>query len=185
MDQPDQDRPLREIETLSSDVLRAAGPTRRAHPPAPVGAPVHRGGAAVPGRVLRDDEAAAELAQEFAVRVLAGTSAAQPSAAGSAISPDRGPEPHQRLSAADQVRHLVQPPRPSSRSPPGTMPMSPTRSSSRACAGSYSAGLWPRWTRTRGGPAGPTTTSSAFGPVSPSPARPRWRQPYPPGSANP
>jgi RNA polymerase sigma factor (sigma-70 family) len=73
MDQTDRDRPLREIETLWSDVVRASRPESEAHAARArlvlryIGA-VHQ----YMARVLRDDEAAAELAQEFAVRVLRG-----------------------------------------------------------------------------------------------------------------
>jgi RNA polymerase sigma-70 factor (ECF subfamily) len=72
-DQPDRDRPLREIETLWSEVLRAYQPEAQAHSARArlvlryIGA-VQR----YMARVVRDGDAAAELAQEFAVRVLRG-----------------------------------------------------------------------------------------------------------------
>jgi RNA polymerase sigma factor (sigma-70 family) len=73
MDQPDQDQPLEEIETVWSDVRlahRSEGETRTARARLVlryIGA-VQR----YVARVLRDDDAAADLAQEFAVRVLRG-----------------------------------------------------------------------------------------------------------------
>lgn len=73
MDQPSQGRPLREIETQWSDVLRAHQPEGEAHSARArlvlryIGA-VER----YMARVLRNDDAAADLAQEFAVRVLRG-----------------------------------------------------------------------------------------------------------------
>lgn len=73
MDQPDQGPPLREIETLWSEVLRASRPDSEAHT-ARARLVLRYIGAVQQymARVLRDDEAAAELAQEFAVRVLRG-----------------------------------------------------------------------------------------------------------------
>ena len=73
MDLPDQDQPLQEIETVWSDVLKAHLSEGDAHTARArlvlryIGA-VQR----YMARVLRDDDAAAELAQEFAVRVLRG-----------------------------------------------------------------------------------------------------------------
>ncbi len=73
MDQPDQDQPLQEIETAWSDVLLAHLSGEEAHTARArlvlryIGA-VRR----YMARVLRDGDAAAELAQEFAVRVLRG-----------------------------------------------------------------------------------------------------------------
>jgi RNA polymerase sigma-70 factor (ECF subfamily) len=73
VDQPDPDPPLREIETHWSDVLRASRPDSEANTAR--SRLVLQYIAAVQqymARVLRNDEAAAELAQEFAVRVLRG-----------------------------------------------------------------------------------------------------------------
>jgi RNA polymerase sigma-70 factor (ECF subfamily) len=73
MDHPDQELPLNEIETHWSDILRAHQGEEEAHDARArlalryIGA-VRR----YMTRVLRDADAAAELAQEFAVRVLRG-----------------------------------------------------------------------------------------------------------------
>jgi RNA polymerase sigma-70 factor (ECF subfamily) len=73
MDHPDQDRPLNEIETLWSDILRAHQGEAEAHD-ARVRLVLRYIGAVrrYIAWVLRDGDAAAELAQEFAVRVLRG-----------------------------------------------------------------------------------------------------------------
>jgi RNA polymerase sigma-70 factor (ECF subfamily) len=73
MDHPDRDRPLNEIETLWSDILRAHGGEEEAHA-ARVRLVLRYMGAVwrYLAWVLRDRDAAEELAQEFAVRVLRG-----------------------------------------------------------------------------------------------------------------
>jgi RNA polymerase sigma-70 factor (ECF subfamily) len=73
MDPQDQDRPLNEIETLWSDIQRAHQGEEEAHD-ARVRLVLRYTGAVrrYIAWLLRDGDAAAELAQEFAIRVLRG-----------------------------------------------------------------------------------------------------------------
>ena len=167
MDHPEQDRPLSEIETLWSDILRA-----------------HRGeGESQEARarlvlryigavrrymtcVLRDGDAAAELSQEFAVRVLRGDFRR--------ADPSRGRfRDFVRTAASNLIRDYHRRARSDPRGvrrgrrtgrPRQSRPTSPMPSSCGAGAWSYSAAPWPCWPPTRSGPAGLTTTSSASGP---------------------
>ena len=169
MDQPDQDQPLQEIETAWSDVLLAHLSEEEAHTARArlvlryIGA-VRR----YMARVLRDGDAAAELAQEFAVRVLRGDFRR--------ADPSRGRFRDFVRTAALNLVHDYRrrcKTRPPTRSVEASEPVAPQVESDEldailwSCAASCSAAPWPRG-RVPGGPAARTTISSAFGPATPA-----------------